>query len=148
MTSRDTVPEPPTNPESGRSRGGALFWVVPALTFLVGLGLGALIVWLGTGGSGSTSAESSSSSGAGSSAATSSSPPTTITVPAECAQIADQVQAVRDDLAQAVTAIGALDTDAIGRALSDLQTRQAEISRLAESCRQVEVSPGASVAAS
>ncbi|PRY20144.1 hypothetical protein [Pseudosporangium ferrugineum] len=106
-------------------------WLVPVLTFVVGLALGAGLLALlrpaphgpGADQSGGTPV-AVSPSGSG------------ITVPASCTQGLERARAALDGAGEAVDALRRLQTARVQRILDDLQGAQADVDRLSEECRR------------
>ncbi|MEV4703160.1 hypothetical protein [Actinoplanes sp. NPDC049316] len=107
-------------------------WLMPVLTFVVGLALGAgLLALLRPGSPG----DPGSDRGGGTPAAVSPSGPG-VTVPASCAQGLERARAALDGAGDAVDALRRLQTSRLQRILDDLQSAQAEVDRLGEQCRR------------
>ncbi len=139
-SSPDPTPGPPTGTSTRRS---SMFWIVPALTFLVGALLGGVVVWLGntsdTGTTASPTVSASAGGGASQPSTGAGQSPTTVVIPAECAQISDELAAVQQDLSGVAGSLRSLDANRLAQLVDDLRTRQARISSLVESCRGISV---------
>lgn len=115
-----------------------LFWLLPTLTFLVGLVLGGGLVALGSNDAESAIGQPPPSS----SAPTPSGVPSagesgdgTVVVPQECVAAADTSLEVLDLVRKAVAAIGDLDARRLQEIVDRLQELDPEVTRLAETCR-------------
>jgi|tagenome__1003787_1003787.scaffolds.fasta_scaffold20686700_1 hypothetical protein len=133
-STRDTAPMPATR---DRRLTGA-WWVLPALTFVVGAVLGAVVVWVASFGddgntpaaaapSSTTSTSASTPSAAGSAGASPASPgEVTVTVPAACSSLAQDARQAADVLTQAGVAARDLDSSRladIARQMQDVRDR-------------------------
>jgi len=112
--------------------------LLPALTFAVGLALGAAVVGVSQlGGSSSDeplAAPSSSSTPASEPVAPSPSA-LLITVPAPCVQAAEQAETAYAVLDQAVTAVRELDARQLADVVDAAQTERSETEALIDACR-------------
>ncbi len=114
-------------------------WLVPAVTFLLGLALAGIVVTAQNSGS------STASSGGTSSTATvsptngpPSSPVAVVEVPAACLSVADDAKALVDVAATAVTAARNLDASALSAAVRQLDDAQKAVTASADACRAVQ----------
>lgn len=129
-------------PESGRTgQGGGRhgFLLVPALTFLVGLVLGAALVWVaqpsGTGdGEGS---EAQPSPGATASPSTSPSEPSAASPsPGPCVRAAQDAEQVIRLVRAAATALGALDAARLEEIVDEMELLDDQVRDNARLCRE------------
>ena len=139
----------------GEGRARRLSWLLPALTFVVGVALGAVVV----------SAVNSAGSGAGTTAGSARpatpgpgpagaratpSPGTsgdlTVTVPAECAALADDARDAANLLEQAATAARDLDAKALADVARRMQDARDRLAAQADACGGA--APSASVSSS
>ncbi len=131
MTSEKSTTEP---------RGASRFWLIPALTFLVGLVLGgAVIAAVGSGGDGAVTGSggtSSSTTSAPSTLTTSTSPDATVTVPSACLQVADDSQALLGLVSNAVGAVRDLDAARLSDIVRQLRDAQNALSETATRCQE------------
>ena len=131
---------PPATSTVTSSEPGWRRWSVllPALTFAVGLALGAAVVGVSQlGGSSSDeplAAPSSSSTPASEPVAPSPSA-LLITVPAPCVQAAEQAETAYAVLDQAVTAVRELDARQLADVVDAAQTERSETEALIDACR-------------
>lgn len=137
-SARDTRP----GADGRRPRGSALFWVVPALTFLIGLLVGGVVVGLTgvgddlTAGGAGQGADGSAEPGAP--AATPGAPGSgdrTVTVPAECIEVAERSQEALRLTREAAQALGDLDPRRVQEIVDRLQDLDPEVRALAAECR-------------
>ncbi len=143
MSSSQPTPPPSTPAPPAKPRPAA--WLIPAVALLVGVILGGVIIWVST---------SSSRSGSGISTAIptvtetvtptngTSSPGTvaTLSVPAECLQVADDSKAVVDLVQQSVTAARDLDAAKLSDLVRQIQAAQQTLQTHAASCQQASAS--------
>ena len=133
-------PTPPATSTATSSESGWRRWSVllPALTFAVGLALGAAVVGVSQlGGSSSDeplAAPSSSSTFAPEPVAPSPSA-LRITVPAPCVEAAEQAETAYDVLDRAVTAVRDLDARQLADVVDAAQTERAETEALVGACQ-------------
>lgn len=124
-------PQPP--------RRGRLTWLIPALTFLVGLLLGALVV--GASGLGDdddvTAAPVPTATDPGTSPTTGTQdrPDTTVTVPGACLDAAEGTQGLLTLVQEAATAAQELDAAELSSIVRQLQESQATLESLSNDCR-------------
>ncbi len=148
-----TTSTEPTSPPP-RSSGGALFFIVPAATFLVGLMLGAGLVWVAQPGGSDGGEPEPSAAGPEASpdepaeASPDASPDATASSPGEegsqdvvltgaCVQAAEASSQLVARVRDAVDALANLDTRELGRILDDLERLDGEIRQDAAACRTV-----------
>jgi hypothetical protein len=111
-------------------------WLIPALTFLVGLLLGGVVIGLLRSGTATTaSPEPAATSTPSGPAAPTSSPAGPITIPAECVQIATDSQQLLTLLDEAVGAARDLDAGKLSGIVAQLQDQQERVSTQAAACR-------------
>ncbi|MFP5346095.1 MAG: hypothetical protein ACLGIA_03580 [Actinomycetes bacterium] len=126
------------NSTSNGSRGGR-FLLVPAATFLVGLVLGAALVWVGTDlrggpGTGGTAAPSGTTTPGG----TATSPGNvTATVPAQCLEAAQEAQQVLDLAREAASAVADLDAKRLQTLIEQMQKLEPRVRASADDCRRL-----------
>lgn len=110
--------------------------VVPAVTFLVGLLLGGLGVWLTAGDeSPDTNAAQDTPSA---SPPTATSPPTTITVPAACAEAGREAEQAVGLMRDAAAAVRDVRPGDLAELLNSLEDSQLRLEELAQQCSAVE----------
>lgn len=145
---RTADPDPPPDPHSP-SNGGLrrLVWLLPALTFVVGVVLGAVVVGAITSGADSAGAVAGGpapSATGGTSGATGATPTTgptpgtgdvTVTVPAECAALADDARNAAGLLDEAATAARDLDARALAGLVRRMQDARTRLASQADACR-------------
>lgn len=143
MSSSQPTPPPSTPPSTTTPRPAA--WLIPAVALLVGVILGGVIIWVST---------SSSRSGSGISTAIptvtetvtpsngTSSPGTaaTLSVPAQCLQVADDSKAVVDLVNKSVTAVRDLDAAKLSDLVRQIQAAQETLQTNATSCQRATAS--------
>lgn len=134
----DHEKNPSTSPvESlGRAR-----WFVPAITFVVGLLLGGLLIGaLRSGDSGTAPPDASASSTASTTGAGSTAAPTTATVvvPAECLKVSTDAAALNDLAKRAVTAARDLNASELSSVVREIDTAQTALRQHADACRDVQ----------
>lgn len=119
--------------------------MIPALTFLVGVILGGVIIWVSTSSSRSNSgistaiptvAETVTPSHSASSPGTAA----TLSVPAQCLQVADDSKAVVDLVNQSVNAVRDLDASKLSDLVRQIQAAQKTLQADATSCQQATAS--------
>ncbi len=123
-----------TNETTGRGWIGIL---IPAVTFVVGILLGGLVIGAGLG-SDDTAADGAGSGPAASPSA-SPSPETVVRIPAACQEAADNLQRATQLLEDSVDSVRNFQTDQIVEALRELQAIDAETRPLVSECRNVDV---------
>lgn len=134
-------------PQEHRRSGGARFWMimVPAVAFLLGVALGAIVVAAGSTESGATAstspgASASTSAPPGTSSSTSERAPATITVPGACLQVADDSQRLLDLVNQIAAAARDLDAARLSDLVRQVQDAQTVLQRDTQACRSAGVS--------
>lgn len=127
------------------SRGSRL-WLIPAVTFLVGVLLGAVVVGVSRSGDGGDVAQGSTPSGTQTTAAptvsttTASRPAATVTVPGSCLQVADNTQQLLDLVQKAAGAARDLDASQLSSIVRQLQEAQAGLQAQANACQSAAAS--------
>lgn len=135
MTShRDDNADHPTPRRDNR------FFLVPALTFLIGLALGGVLVWVGdvgggTGGEDDPQAQPSQTTSAPNPQATT--PDVTVTVPGSCVEAAERSQQVLDLASQAARAIGDLDARELQEIVAQMQDLEPTVRDAATRCQEL-----------
>lgn len=128
--------EPPASaPRAGRP--GNVWWLLPGLTFLCGLALGAVLVGVSTpdrSGVTTSSAPSATSTGAGS-ATTGPRPDATVRVPGPCLEVAAQGERLVSLLDRAAGAIRDLDAAQLSGIVRQAGTLQAQLRDTTAACR-------------
>lgn len=109
---------------------------VPTLTFLVGLGLGAALVWAAVGGGGDDAPEVGPSATAGPSPSSGPSD-TLVTVPGACEDVSARVSEAYDLLRDAVRQVRDFQAEELTRTLDELEVLDEETRSLAAECSQV-----------
>lgn len=120
-------------------------WLVPAVTFAIGVALGAVVVAVGnSGGSGSSDMAAPGGSGVPTPVATSTTPhpPATITVPGKCLQVADDSQQLLDLASQAATAARDLDASRLSDVVAKMGVVQSTLRTNAEACKSISSQSG------
>lgn len=132
-------PKAPATKSTIGSRLGQ-WWMLPAVTFVVGVLLGAVVLWA------TTSGDNSPSTASGPTATSSITPAPTVTttatlsVPRECLKVADDAKAVTDVVTQMVAAARDLDAAKLSDLVRQLQTAQKTVQDDAATCRDAQVS--------
>jgi hypothetical protein len=116
------------------------WWILPAVTFLVGLGVGMLILGAVRSSSGSISSATPTvtttvTATPTGSAATGGTAVATARVPAECLQVDNDARRLVDLANQAVTAAGSLDAARLSDLVRQIGETQKTLSAHAETCR-------------
>ncbi len=140
----DNDPTPASNATGTWAR-----WL-PALTFLVGLALGAVFVGVGmsTGGDDDTAAPSASGSPADGSSPSVGPSDTSIVVPAACSEASTAVGQAVTLIRQGASYVRDFQPEKLVQVLDDLETLDSRLRSLAAQCSKVQVdqvSPSASV---
>ena len=133
----DKAPEKPTGDSAPKQESAWKSWSVllPALTFLVGLALGAAVV-----GVASTSDDGVEGPTAQESQEPSPSPSPTssdlvVTIPAPCVEAAEKAELAFDVLQDAASAVRDLDARRLAEVVDLAQTEQEVVDRLVSECR-------------
>ena len=123
--------------QSTPHRAGSRFWLLPALTFLVGLLLGGAVVGLSTSGDADDGAAASrpTQTVTVTPGAASDRPAATVTVPGPCLDVADSTDEVLRLVNRAATAARDLDASRLSAVVRELQERQADLTRKTSACR-------------
>ncbi len=137
-----TTGEKATDPEP--TTMGRTWWLLPALTFLVGLVLGGIVIGAVRSGDSSTTATptpSATSTTPDPGASTTTAPAVaTVVVPAECLQVADDSRGLVDLTQQAAAAVRDLDAAKLSDLVRQIDTAQTTLRQHADACRAVEAS--------
>ncbi len=146
-SNQPTTPPPPTTPSTPTATGpsGGVMWMIPALTFLAGVILGGVIIWVST-----SSSRSNSGTGAAIPTVTKTLTPTdgtsvpgtaaTLSVPAQCLKVADDSKAVMDLVNQSVAAARDLDASKLSDLVRQIQAAQKTLQTDAASCQHATAS--------
>ncbi len=138
-TGGDDAKTSPTPPPQEPRRWG---WLVPGVTFLLGLALGGIVVFAQQSGSDTASSGSSSTPTTGVTSSTPNGPQSSsdavVLVPAECLSVADDAKAMVDIATGAVAAARDLDAAALSAAVRQLDEAQKAVTASANSCREVQ----------
>ncbi len=132
---RTDVPSSDPAPTPRRS-GGARFWLIPAVAFLLGVLLGAVVIGVtkaGDTGNARPAAASSTTPSPSPSAGVSAD--RTVTVPASCLAAADRAEQALGVVSDGVRAIRNLDAAAVRRVLTRLDQLQPAVRKQADQCR-------------
>lgn len=134
--------DPRTGADGRRPRGSGLFWLVPALTFLVGLLVGGVVIGLtGIGDDLTTGGAEQGDAGTAQQPAPTDSPGApgsgdrTVTVPGECIEAAERSEEALALTREAAQALGDLDPRRVQEIVDRLQDLDPEIRSLAAECR-------------
>jgi len=135
-------------PSAGAPTGGdrslrRLTWVLPALAFLVGVVLGAAVVGAIASGGAGTAADGSADEQRGATRGTTAVPSpgqprdttATVTVPSECAALADDAQDAASLLEQAATAARDLDAKTLADVARRMRDARDHLTAQADACR-------------
>lgn len=125
---------------AGFTTSGRSVWLVPALTFLVGLVLGAVVIGVTRSGDGGSTASSTESGSSATASATPSAAPSgrdgaTIVVPGQCLKLADGTQSALDLVSKAAQAARDLNASQLNTVVRQLQDQQSQLQSLATACR-------------
>ncbi len=113
--------------------------VLPAVTFLVGIVVGGLIVGLSGIGDGSGDSNASDPAEPTSSIATGD---TNVAIPAACSKASDVVAEAVQLLRGGAAAVRDFQPDVLVKVLGDLETLDPELRKLAAQCSAVDITPG------
>ena len=130
----------PTGPTRSRL-SGSRFWLIPALTFLVGVALGAVVIAASnTGdenaGSSTTTSETAATSAPTTSSTTSGRAPATVTVPGPCLQLADDSDVLLEQVNQVAEAARDLDASRLSDLVRELQQSRDLLQEDSQACRE------------
>lgn len=131
-TNRANTPAAP--PREPRRWG----WLVPTVTFLLGLALAGIVVSAQNSGSSTASSGATSTATATPTTGPSSSQVAVVEVPAACLSVADDAKALVDVAATAVTAARNLDATALSAAVRQLDEAQKAVTSSADACRAIQ----------
>ncbi|MEO7447315.1 MAG: hypothetical protein ABI336_03490 [Humibacillus sp.] len=131
-----------TTPPAGSTRTvGARWWVIPALTFLVGLVLGGVVIGAlrpVTPGAAADLSPSASATPTGQGSTGARLPATaTVVVPAECLEVAGDSQNLVELTQQAAAAARDLDASRLSEIVRQIDTAQSTLRGHADACRAV-----------
>ncbi|WP_404390805.1 hypothetical protein [Humibacillus xanthopallidus] len=139
-----TPPATPSAPEPPTRVVGARWWLIPAVTFVIGLLLGGVVVGVLRSGSVDVSGAASPSATATGPQPTSTGtglPATaTVVVPAECVDVARDSQTLVELTEQAASAARDLDAGRLSDVVRQIDEAQATLRTHAEACRAVDAS--------
>ncbi len=116
-----------------------VFRVVPAVTFLVGLLLGGLVVGVGLDRGGPDSGEADPTSTSPDDNGPTPTSAATVVVPSACMQAADEVEAAITLIQDGVRAVRDFQAEELVRVLNDLEDLEARARDLAARCSAVQV---------
>lgn len=131
-TNRANTPAAP--PREPRRWG----WLVPTVTFLLGLALAGIVVSAQNSGSNSASSGGTSTVTVTPTTGPPSSQVAVVEVPAACLSVADDANALVDVAATAVTAARNLDASALSAAVRQLDDAQKAVTASANACRAMQ----------
>ncbi len=145
----DQTPTGPTPDPAGSTASaahdsprGGMSWLIPALTFLVGLLLGAVV--MGVSGNGDD-VDVATSPVVAATASPSARPDATVTVPGSCLEVADSAEELGELVGDAAGAAQELDASGLSSIVRELQESQTGLEKKADACRSeagsMEVSP-------
>lgn len=127
---------------TSRSPRDSRFILIPALTFIVGLLLGGVLVWVGADVVGDdqdepavTATAQPTESGAGADPGQAEPTDVTMTVPGECIEAAEQAQEVLTLARQAADAIGELDAQRLRTLVDEMEQLEPAIRTSAGQCQ-------------
>ncbi len=135
-----------TSAPHGSPRGG-MSWLIPALTFLVGLLLGAVVMGVSGNGDDVDVATSPTTTDpvVAATASPSARPDATVTVPGSCLDVADSAEELGELIGDAAGAAQELDASGLSSIVRELQESQTGLEEKADACRSeagsMEVSP-------
>lgn len=140
-----TSPDPRPTQQSRGPRGASVFWLLPALTFVIGLLIGGIVVGLtGFGVDSAVGEQEPGDAAAGepeepeapATPEPGSSPDRTITVPGECLQVAERSQEALTLTQEAAQALGELDARRLQGIVDRLQDLEPQVRELAAACQE------------
>jgi hypothetical protein len=130
-------PEPAASAPTSDAASTTWYWVIPALTFIVGLTLGAVFMAASADPDTDDAAVLPTATAASTGPSAAGTPSDRIvTVPASCEQGLDRARTALSTVGEAVDALGALDTARLQELLNRLEQARLEVDRLADQCRQ------------
>jgi hypothetical protein len=118
------------------SKGSRLLWVLPALTFVVGLVLGGVLVFV-VGEERGDDASPRTPPAPAAPAAPAADDGVTVAVPSACLEAVDQAEAALALAADGFDALGEFDPQRLGAVVDELQRMEPEVRRNAADCRQL-----------
>lgn len=124
-------------------RGNRLFVLVPALAFLVGLLLGAAVMWVGWPDSGDSTSDQPPEAPAstGLTSGTASPGEGDVIVPAACIRVADTAEEMLGLVREGAQSLGDLDTQRLQSIIDELEQLDAQLRIDADDCRPQRLSP-------
>lgn len=129
------VNDPTTQPRDPGGSRSAAFVLVPAATFLVGLLLGAALVWVAGPDQSTPDDEPRTETSPTAPASPSTPAAEDLVIPADCVQAVESAREVVDRLRQAVDAVSNLDTERLLDILDELERLDRQIREDASECR-------------
>jgi flagellin-like hook-associated protein FlgL len=144
QTPSDGTPDGPAQDEAATaapaaSAGASKTWLIPAVTFLVGLALGAVVVAVTA--SGGDDSPSAGATPSGSPAPSVSAPTVTptpdvsVTIPGPCIEVADDAQALLSLVDDAATAVRDLNASELSTILTQMQDAQTVLQDQVDQCQ-------------
>lgn len=132
---------------SSGGRPPRMFWLIPALAFLVGLLLGGVLTYATSGGDADVPQAGDTTATAAPSPSPGASEDLTVVVPAACVEAADLSEATFDAVARGFTALRGFDAEALREVVDELQEAQPRVAELATQCREAAEIPTSSATA-
>ncbi|WP_199516613.1 hypothetical protein [Nucisporomicrobium flavum] len=120
---------------TGNPRQRRWFWIVPALTFAVGLMLGGTLIAVADGPDGDSTPATAQPAPTTSQPAQAAPEDRTLTIPASCEQGLERARTAMTTVGEAVRALRDLDTGRLQELLDRLQDAQREVEALVDRCR-------------
>ena len=147
QTPSDGAPEVPapngaaeSGPDVAPSTNRA--WLIPAVTFLVGLALGAVVVAVSASGGDESPSAGDQPSGTPTasvpSASVTASPDVSVTVPGECVEVADDAQVLLSLVDDAAGAVRDLNASALSSILDEMQAAQTTLQEQVDLCQSAQ----------
>ena len=123
------------------SGGGSVWtWLLPALAFVAGVALGAVVVAVGASGDGDgrsdVTASPTSDPSAGADPTSTASSDAVVRVPSSCLEAADGAEEAAREVDDVVEAVRAFDARRLQEIVDRFQQLQPEVQRLADQCRE------------
>lgn len=133
----DNTPENPTDSASPNDESAWKRWSVllPALTFLVGLALGAAVVGVASTSDDGVEGPSAQQTAAPPLSPSPASSDLVVTIPAACVEAAEKAELAFDVLQDAASAVRDLDARRLAEVVDLAQAEQTEVDRLVNECR-------------
>lgn len=130
----------PASPAPPRDRGGRSFLLLPAATFVVGLVLGGLVMWLGSSGrDGAGEGEpgpAATTAAVGEPSPAASPADRTVTVPGACVAAAERAQEVLDLAREAASAIAELDARRMQVLVNEMEDLEPVLRQSSQECQE------------